>query len=275
MAQPSVQSEARPAVDEGPPRRDGAAQRAARRTGRSIGRSPFASDEGDVVVGSGPEAQLPGPPAAAAGHPRRRAADRGFAVVPVARRAVPAGAAAVRGRPRARERWPAPSLLSAIVRRTAPAGPAARGRRVRARHGARGGGADAIRPGRVPRRRAQGDRRARARRRPAHRFPRSTRAAGHAGRPDDDHRDRGKRRRPRRSCASAARWSARRSPLAAAAISVEMFVWSERHGDAPLARAFRWPGIEIQRIVATREPTEPQLNVAESAMHEILRLETT
>jgi uncharacterized protein YqhQ len=61
--------------------------------------------------------------------------------------------------------------------------------------------------------------------------------------------------------------------LAAAAISVEMFVWSERHGDAPLARAFRWPGIEIQRIVATREPTEPQLNVAESAMQAILVLE--
>ncbi len=63
--------------------------------------------------------------------------------------------------------------------------------------------------------------------------------------------------------------------LAAAAISVEMFVWSERHGDAPLARAFRWPGIEIQRVVATREPTEPQLQVAEEAMKAILALETT
>jgi uncharacterized protein YqhQ len=62
--------------------------------------------------------------------------------------------------------------------------------------------------------------------------------------------------------------------LAAAAISVEMFVWSERHSDAPLARAFRWPGIEIQRIVATREPTEPQLQVAEEAMRAILELET-
>jgi uncharacterized protein YqhQ len=62
--------------------------------------------------------------------------------------------------------------------------------------------------------------------------------------------------------------------LAAAAISVEMFVWSERHGDAPAARAFRWPGMEIQRVVATREPTEPQLQVAEAAMQTILSLET-
>jgi uncharacterized protein YqhQ len=61
--------------------------------------------------------------------------------------------------------------------------------------------------------------------------------------------------------------------LAAAAVSVEMFVWSERHGDEPLARAFRWPGIEIQRVVATRDPSEPQLQVAEAAMREILSLE--
>ena len=71
-----------------------------------------------------------------------------------------------------------------------------------------------------------------------------------------------------------------RGPLAGAsvalgsvALSVELFAWSERHPDQPLARAFHRPGFEMQRLFATREPTPEQLEVGRAAMAEILRLE--
>ena len=71
-----------------------------------------------------------------------------------------------------------------------------------------------------------------------------------------------------------------RGPLASAtvalgsvALSVELFAWSERHPDRPLARAFHRPGFEMQRLFATREPTPEQLEVGRVAMAEILRLE--
>jgi uncharacterized protein YqhQ len=71
-----------------------------------------------------------------------------------------------------------------------------------------------------------------------------------------------------------------RGPLAGAsvalgsvALSVELFAWSERHPDRPLARAFHRPGFEMQRLFATREPTAEQLQVGRAAMAEILRLE--
>jgi uncharacterized protein YqhQ len=62
--------------------------------------------------------------------------------------------------------------------------------------------------------------------------------------------------------------------LASVGISVELFAWSERHRDAALARAFRRPGFEMQRLFATREPTDEQLEVGRVALAEILRLET-
>jgi uncharacterized protein YqhQ len=40
-----------------------------------------------------------------------------------------------------------------------------------------------------------------------------------------------------------------------------------------MARAFHRPGHEIQRLVATKEPTDEQLEVGVSALREILRLE--
>lgn len=61
--------------------------------------------------------------------------------------------------------------------------------------------------------------------------------------------------------------------LAGVAAAVEMFAWSERHPDSPLARAFRGPGTEIQRRFATREPTEEQLEVGSAALSEVLRIE--
>ena len=52
-----------------------------------------------------------------------------------------------------------------------------------------------------------------------------------------------------------------------------MFAWCDRHHDTALARAFHTPGREIQRLVATKEPTPAQLEVGIAALAEILRVE--
>jgi uncharacterized protein YqhQ len=61
--------------------------------------------------------------------------------------------------------------------------------------------------------------------------------------------------------------------LGGASLAVEMFAWSDRHHGEPLAEAFHTPGREIQRLLATREPTPEQLEVALAALAEILRVE--
>jgi uncharacterized protein YqhQ len=61
--------------------------------------------------------------------------------------------------------------------------------------------------------------------------------------------------------------------LGGASIAVEMFAWSDRHHGDPLAEAFHTPGREIQRRLATREPSPEQLEVGLAAMAEILRVE--
>jgi uncharacterized protein YqhQ len=61
--------------------------------------------------------------------------------------------------------------------------------------------------------------------------------------------------------------------LASVSAAVELFAWSERHPDSAFARAFHAPGTEIQRLLATREPTREQLEVGSAAMQEILRAE--
>ena len=61
--------------------------------------------------------------------------------------------------------------------------------------------------------------------------------------------------------------------LAGVGAAVELFAWCERHPDSRLARALRRPGTEIQRLVATREPTDEQLEVGSAALAEILRAE--
>ncbi len=72
---------------------------------------------------------------------------------------------------------------------------------------------------------------------------------------------------------------ARRGParlaanLAAIGVATEVFGWMTRHADSPVARALRRPGFELQRVAATREPTAEELQVAEAALHEVLRLE--
>jgi uncharacterized protein YqhQ len=61
--------------------------------------------------------------------------------------------------------------------------------------------------------------------------------------------------------------------LGGASIAVEMFAWSDRHHGDPLAEAFHTPGREIQRHLATKEPTPEQLEVGLAAIAEILRVE--
>jgi uncharacterized protein YqhQ len=61
--------------------------------------------------------------------------------------------------------------------------------------------------------------------------------------------------------------------LGGASLAVEWFAWSDRHHGGPLAEAFHTPGREIQRHWATKEPTPEQLEVAVTAMKEILRVE--
>ena len=61
--------------------------------------------------------------------------------------------------------------------------------------------------------------------------------------------------------------------LGGASVAVEMFAWSDRNHGKPLAEAFHTPGREIQRHVATKEPTPEQLEVGIAALAEILRAE--
>jgi uncharacterized protein YqhQ len=61
--------------------------------------------------------------------------------------------------------------------------------------------------------------------------------------------------------------------LGGASLAVEMFAWSDRNHGAPLAEAFHTPGREIQRLVATKEPTPEQLEVGVAALAEILKAE--
>jgi len=61
--------------------------------------------------------------------------------------------------------------------------------------------------------------------------------------------------------------------LGGASIAVEMFAWSDRHHGDPLAEVFHTPGREIQRLIATKEPTPEQLEVGVAALAEILRAE--
>ena len=62
--------------------------------------------------------------------------------------------------------------------------------------------------------------------------------------------------------------------LVGASVAVEMFAWSDRHHGDPLAEAFHTPGREIQRLIATKEPTPRQLEVGVAALAEIVRAES-
>jgi uncharacterized protein YqhQ len=57
--------------------------------------------------------------------------------------------------------------------------------------------------------------------------------------------------------------------------AVELFAFAERRPDSPLGRAIHTIGHQIQRFVSTREPTPEQLEVGSAALHEVLRAEAT
>ncbi len=61
--------------------------------------------------------------------------------------------------------------------------------------------------------------------------------------------------------------------VGSASLAAEMFAWSERNPERSAARAFHRPGHEIQRLIATKEPTPEQLEVGVAALEEILRVE--
>jgi uncharacterized protein YqhQ len=61
--------------------------------------------------------------------------------------------------------------------------------------------------------------------------------------------------------------------LAALATSTEIFAWMTRNPRHPLARALARPGHELQHRLVTEAPTNEQLEVAEAALAECLRLE--
>jgi uncharacterized protein YqhQ len=61
--------------------------------------------------------------------------------------------------------------------------------------------------------------------------------------------------------------------IASVSLAAEMFAWSERNPETSAARAFHRPGHEIQRLIATKEPTAEQLEVGVAALREILRVE--
>jgi uncharacterized protein YqhQ len=62
--------------------------------------------------------------------------------------------------------------------------------------------------------------------------------------------------------------------VGAVAASVEVFSWMLRNEDHPVAKALAKPGHELQHRVLTAEPTPEQLEVANAALAECLRLES-
>ena len=61
--------------------------------------------------------------------------------------------------------------------------------------------------------------------------------------------------------------------IGAVGAAVEVFGWMLRNERHPLARALARPGHELQHRLVTAEPTAAQLEVAETALRECLRLE--
>jgi uncharacterized protein YqhQ len=62
--------------------------------------------------------------------------------------------------------------------------------------------------------------------------------------------------------------------VGAIAASVELFSWMVQHQRNPLARALAKPGHELQHRFVTAEPSPEQLEVANVALAECLRLES-
>jgi uncharacterized protein YqhQ len=73
----------------------------------------------------------------------------------------------------------------------------------------------------------------------------------------------------------------RRPPAAAVAVTsllstgaaMEVYRWMSQHPGSTVARALSWPGHVLQERVTTKEPSADQMEVARTALSEILRLE--
>ncbi len=61
--------------------------------------------------------------------------------------------------------------------------------------------------------------------------------------------------------------------VASLSLAVETFAFAERHPDSPMGRAVHFAGDSIQRLFATREPDEEQIEVGIAAMDAILAAE--
>jgi len=61
--------------------------------------------------------------------------------------------------------------------------------------------------------------------------------------------------------------------LASIGTAAELFAWMARHRGNPVAALLRRPGIELQRRFTTSEPSQDQLDVAQAALKELVRLE--
>ena len=61
--------------------------------------------------------------------------------------------------------------------------------------------------------------------------------------------------------------------LGSIAVAVETFGWMQRNRGSRVERALSRPGLEMQRLVATEQPTGEELEVARAALAEVLRLE--
>jgi uncharacterized protein YqhQ len=61
--------------------------------------------------------------------------------------------------------------------------------------------------------------------------------------------------------------------VASLSLAVEVFAFSERHPDSPLGRAVHFSGDSIQRLFATREPSAEQIEVGVAAMDAVLAAE--
>jgi uncharacterized protein YqhQ len=62
--------------------------------------------------------------------------------------------------------------------------------------------------------------------------------------------------------------------VGAMAASTELFAWMIRNEGHPLARILARPGHELQQRILTAEPTPAQLEVAQAALDECVRLES-
>jgi uncharacterized protein YqhQ len=61
--------------------------------------------------------------------------------------------------------------------------------------------------------------------------------------------------------------------VAAIGIATETFGWIQRNRESRVAQLMLRPGFALQRSAATREPTPEELEVARTALDEVLRLE--